>query len=191
MGATAKLTFRRPAHPRSRIPMVAVVCAGVALVLLGCGDGRDAGSSTARPTATATTGEPVGDDRIPPPATVSLENTNDRSTPIGNLCWHRRELVMTMVEHDVSGSDDDEIVTDYRTVFQSARDTVPGTVDALPAGVGEFAHRFLADITTASDLLDELPPRDAQERIRLLFPFDDYAGSSAYIAAAEAGCEQP
>ena len=128
---------------------------------------------------------------FPMPIVEPLVNTNNRSTPTGNLCWLVSEHSLIFASYAVSVRDLSDLVADYRKLFESVKQELPLTLVELPEGVAPFAERFLADTEKASELLSKYQnqPLAFLKLVSYQFPFDDYPGVKAFEAAAgKAAC---
>lgn len=192
-------------HGAAFVGSVVLSCAG-----LGCGDptnelteGRQpapprAGTTTTLPVqarlVTTTTQESadVGDPETPPPPPDpnQLINLNDASSPMGKLCWARREVVLSVrrqVNSRIDGRELSaaEVQADYVEPL-STLDTISDT--SLPAIVRPFKTHFQQALRTAL----AAPPDSGDSLDTDTFAFDAYPAAQTYIQVAnqEPDCAQ-
>ena len=132
---------------------------------------------------------PRPDDRgLPSPVIERAENRNQRVSPIGTLCWARREVVRTVL----SGSSQDASLRRFEEVAPLVKDLLGENASELPPGVQPFAARFLADIVSAEGALRStvgMAPSDRLSAVISSFDFEKYPGVSDFLAAAGASSE--
>lgn len=185
-----------------------IVVGGLAV---GCGSASDevgitAGSDTSDPTGPIqTTASSVTAPRssippVPPVGLPDLTNANDPSTPLGALCWARREVAISlqraMLEDLGMGTDAASSPSDLPTAMREAQRALARhpVADASQPG-NAFAAHLREQLQRAQAEADTVMAKDggAVELGRKRFAFDTYPGAETYARATASApeCPQP
>ena len=127
---------------------------------------------------------------IPPPVVSPPQNRNDIGTPIGPLCWARREIALLMV----SGLNDGIPATG--SVAENARKSVDVSltlmtaeyIQTLPVKLQKFGERLASDIASLSErLISGVSPVLLANQ----FGFENYEGVKQFVELAQSdpGCK--
>lgn len=134
----------------------------------------------------ASSGE-VPDLDVEDPTKVLASNPNDRSTPMGALCWARWEAARHLLLSATAGKSPEAVVQDMAV----GADVVPGRPQDLPVDVAPFADRLFAAHGTleAESARSKVDVAQLQE----LFDFERFPAAQQYAEAAakDPGCVRP
>lgn len=127
---------------------------------------------------------------IQPPAVSPPQNRNDVGTPIGPLCWARREMAMLMV----SGLNDGIPATG--SMADIARKSVDVSlilmtatfIQTLPVDLQKFGERLASDIASLSERLSS---GVSPVVLATHFDFENYEGARQFVELAQSdpGCK--
>ena len=127
---------------------------------------------------------------IEPPAVSPPQNRNDVGTPIGPLCWVRREMAMLMV----SGLNDGIPATG--SMADIARKSVDVSlilmtatfIQTLPVDLQKFGERLASDIASLSERLSS---GVSPVVLATHFDFENYEGARQFVELAQSdpGCK--
>jgi hypothetical protein len=183
-----------------------LVAIATALVGAACGKGgassqRIDGTTTTfadapQPSSSPTPEAPVETmtlpaiDTTPPVSVEPPANRNDRSTPVGLLCWYRQEYGLLYVKYSLTATGTENLLSDYRAFFAKASEEVRAVQPELPIELVPFAERYVSDIERAQALLDESRehPLEFHREVANFFRFDEYPGLDEYVQAANESC---
>lgn len=142
------------------------------------------------PARKAIDSQPVA--KIAPPQGVpvleSATNDNDSSSPLGQLCWYRRELVLALVGR-ISVNNGQQAKSNQRDPLAVAAQlqTWKGA-SALPVDVRPFAERLRSDA-------EKLASAAKTDNVSLAtsFDFENYPNAKLYLdeARKDPGCREP
>ena len=127
---------------------------------------------------------------IPPPAVSPPQNRNDVGTPLGPLCWARREMAMLMVSGLIDG------IPATGNMAENARKSVDVSltlmtakyIQTLPVELQKFGERLKSDIASLSErLISGVSPVVLANQ----FGFENYEGASQFVELAQSdpGCK--
>lgn len=127
---------------------------------------------------------------IPPPAVFPPQNRNDIGTPLGPLCWARREMAMLMVLGLIDG------IPATGSAAENARKSVDVSltlmtatyIQTLPVELQNFGERLASDIASLSERLSS-----GVSPVVLATHFDceNYEGAKQFVELAQSdpGCK--
>jgi hypothetical protein len=127
---------------------------------------------------------------FPSPAVSPPQNRNDVGTPLGPLCWARREMAMLMVSGLVDGipatgskADNARKSVDAASAVMTAK-----YIRALPVELQKFGGQLVSDIASLSGRLASGVSPDV---LATQFDFENYEGAREFVDLAESdpGCK--
>jgi len=127
---------------------------------------------------------------IPPPAVSPPQNRNDVGTPLGPLCWARREMAMLMVSGLIDG------IPATGSIAENARKSVDVSltlmtatyIQTLPVELQKFGERLTSDIASLSErLISGVSPVVLANQ----FGFENYEGARQFVELTQSdpGCK--
>jgi len=127
---------------------------------------------------------------IQPPAVSPPLNRNDVGTPLGPLCWARREMAMLMVSGLLDG------IPATGSMADNARNSVDISltlmtatyIQTLPVELQKFGERLASDIASLSERLSS---GVSPVVLATHFDFEHYEGALQFVELAQSdpGCE--
>lgn len=109
-------------------------------------------------------------------------NRNVRDTPMGALCWARRNVVLVLVDQIDTSVADSAMLADALTLSIRELEQVR---DRIPAEAAEFTKRFVADLEHAMVILSTATELTAVELFDM-FRFEEYPGVMSFLEVAQA-----
>ncbi len=127
---------------------------------------------------------------FPPPVVSPSQNRNDIGTPLGPLCWARREMAMLMVSGLVDGipSTGDMAENARKSVDVSLTLMTATYIQTLPVELQKFGERLTSDIASLSErLISGVSPVVLANQ----FGFENYEGARQFVELAQSdpGCK--
>jgi len=127
---------------------------------------------------------------FPPPAVSPPQNRNDVDTPLGPLCWARREMAMLMVSGLVDGIPATGSKADNaRKSVDAASAVMTATyIQTLPVELQKFGGQLVSDIASLSGRLASSVSPDV---LATQFDFENYEGARQFVdlAQSDPGCK--
>lgn len=205
------MSVNRLSESRARtIAWSAALALGV-LTLASCGQpGQQAADSPSQPTSTVerspnsastTTDVPS----LATPGAVVLDedlyvNQNRPDSPLGTLCWSRREVVLSIVKLMQPERTEDAVPLDGRPlpeVIADVTDRIASSQISEDPQAGVFAAHFLSSLDgAASNEAQAIQSGDPDSMAKVwseYFAFEGYPGIKEYldVASASLDCPQP
>ena len=127
---------------------------------------------------------------IQPPAVSPPQNRNDVNTPLGPLCWARREMAMLMVSGLIDG------IPAAGSMADNARKSVDVSLTLMtatyiqnrPVELQKFGERLASDVASLSE---RLIPGVLPVVLATQFEFENYEGARQFVELAQSdpGCK--
>lgn len=127
---------------------------------------------------------------FPAPAVSPPQNRNDLGTPLGPLCWARREMAILMVSGLLDGipetgskADNARKSVDAASAVMTAR-----YIRSLPVELQKFGGQLVTDIASLSGKLASGVSPDV---LATQFDFENYEGAMQFVdlAQSDPGCK--
>ena len=127
---------------------------------------------------------------FPAPAVSPPQNRNDLGTPLGPLCWARREMAILMVSGLLDGipatgskADNARKSVDAASAVMTAK-----YIRSLPMELRKFGGQLVSDIASLSERLASGVSPDV---LATQFDFENYEGAMQFVDLAESdpGCK--
>lgn len=165
-------SFQRVIAGTLAVPTVAL--------LAGCGaTGKSAETSATSASATTSIGRPVLEPRT---------NANERATPMGRLCWARREVSLRIVAAFESLAQPEAEA--LRALISELADKLESDTEGIDPRLVPFRDAFAADLENArSSLRSDATP--LRSDLVNLFDFEGYPEAATYARVAEGECADP
>jgi hypothetical protein len=117
---------------------------------------------------------------LPSPVISPPQNRNDRSTPMGSLCWARRSVVIALVESVGTGTVDTDMMAH---TLRASADELRRVRAQLPHELARFTERFERDLSSVVAQLDAGALTDGRGDAHL-FDFEQYPDVTVYVDVA-------
>lgn len=132
--------------------------------------------------STSSSAVPIAPDLGSVPEPSVPMNRNVRDTPMGALCWARRNVVLVLVDQVDNSVADSAVLADALTLSIRELEQVR---DRIPTEVSEFTKRFVADLDHAMVILEAAAELTAVELFDM-FRFEEYPGVTSFLELAQA-----
>ena len=127
---------------------------------------------------------------IQPPAVSPPQNRNDIGTPLGPLCWARREMAMLMLSGLIDGIPAAGSMADNarKSVDVSLTLMTATYIQNLPVELQKFGERLASDVASLSE---RLIPGVLPVVLATQFEFENYEGARQFVELAQSdpGCK--
>lgn len=152
----------------------------IAAMLAGCGTtGDDVETPADRGSVPSSIGRPVLESRT---------NRNDRATPMGRLCWARREVVLrTVAAFESQGQAEADAL---RAAISQIGDQLETDTKGIDPRLVGFRDAFAADLEHARSSLRP-GAKPLRSDLANLFDFEGYPQAATYVRLAEGECADP